>query len=56
MKAEDTGKLSTTATVNIKVTDINDKNPEFLESEQPYIFKVKEGNSIYISLLIYTSS
>lgn len=43
VKAEDPGKLSTTATVNIKVTDINDKNPEFVESEMPYIFKIKEG-------------
>lgn len=41
MKAEDAGKLSSTATVNIKVTDVNDKNPEFLG--EPYIFEVKEG-------------
>jgi protocadherin-15 len=45
VKAEDPGKLSTTATVNIKVTDINDKNPEFLQSELPYVFSVKEGLS-----------
>ncbi|CAH1132181.1 unnamed protein product [Ceutorhynchus assimilis] len=41
IKAEDTGKLSSTATVNIKVTDINDKNPEFVGD--PYLFNVKEG-------------
>lgn len=44
IKAEDPGKLSSTATVNIKVTDINDKNPEFDESSLPYTFKVKEGD------------
>ncbi|KAF7277265.1 hypothetical protein GWI33_008891, partial [Rhynchophorus ferrugineus] len=41
IKAEDTGKLSSIATVNIKVTDINDKNPEFVGD--PYLFHVKEG-------------
>ncbi|XP_030756707.1 cadherin-99C [Sitophilus oryzae] len=41
IKAEDTGKLSSTATVNIKVTDINDKNPEF--EGDPYLFRVREG-------------
>ncbi|KAJ8954941.1 hypothetical protein NQ318_000371 [Aromia moschata] len=41
IKAEDTGKLSSTVTVNIKVTDINDKNPEFVGD--PYRFAVKEG-------------
>ncbi|KAJ8937490.1 hypothetical protein NQ314_011880 [Rhamnusium bicolor] len=41
IKGEDTGKLSSTATVNIKVTDINDKNPEFVGD--PYKFSVKEG-------------
>lgn len=41
IKAEDAGKLSSTATVNIKVTDINDKNPEFVGD--PYSFTVKEG-------------
>lgn len=41
IKAEDTGGLSSTATVNIKVTDINDKNPEFVDL--PYEFKVNEG-------------
>lgn len=41
IRAEDSGKLSSTATVNIKVTDINDKNPEFVGD--PYTFEVKEG-------------
>lgn len=41
IKAEDSGKLSSTVTVNIKVTDINDKNPEFVGD--PYKFSVKEG-------------
>ncbi|XP_015606364.1 cadherin-99C isoform X1 [Cephus cinctus] len=43
IKAEDTGGLSSTATVNIKVTDINDKNPEF--ERLPYEFSVKEGEA-----------
>lgn len=33
--------MSSTATVNIKVTDINDKNPEF--EGLPYEFKIEEG-------------
>jgi protocadherin-15 len=41
IKAEDTGGLSSTATVNIKVSDINDKNPEFVGL--PYEFSVLEG-------------
>lgn len=41
IKAEDLGSLSSSATVNIKVTDINDKNPEFVD--QPYEFSVEEG-------------
>ncbi|CAH1113662.1 unnamed protein product [Psylliodes chrysocephalus] len=41
IKAEDAGKLSSTVRVNIKVTDINDKNPEFVGD--PYHFKIKEG-------------
>ncbi|XP_014233945.1 cadherin-99C isoform X2 [Trichogramma pretiosum] len=43
IKAEDAGGLSSTSTVNIKVTDINDKNPEFVGL--PYEFSVKEGES-----------
>lgn len=33
--------MSSTATVNIKITDINDKNPEFIGN--PYNFTIKEG-------------
>lgn len=43
IRAEDTGGLSTSATVNIKVTDINDKNPEFDDQVTPYVFHVDEG-------------
>ena len=43
IKAEDSGGLFNTATVNIKVTDINDKNPEFVSL--PYEFAVKEGEA-----------
>lgn len=43
VKAEDSGGLSSTATVNIRVTDINDKNPEF--QGLPYEFQVKEGEA-----------
>ncbi|XP_066582504.1 cadherin-99C isoform X2 [Prorops nasuta] len=43
IKAEDSGGLYSTATVNIKVTDINDKNPEF--EGLPYEFTVKEGEA-----------
>ncbi|KAJ0177892.1 hypothetical protein K1T71_006765 [Dendrolimus kikuchii] len=43
IKAEDPGKLASTATVNIKVTDINDNNPKF--DEDSYLFHVKEGQS-----------
>ncbi|XP_037302601.1 LOW QUALITY PROTEIN: cadherin-99C-like, partial [Manduca sexta] len=43
VKAEDPGKLASTATVNIKVTDINDNNPKF--DEDSYLFHVKEGVS-----------
>lgn len=35
--------MSSTATVNIKVTDINDKNPEF--TDLPYVFRVHEGEA-----------
>lgn len=45
IRAEDNGGLASSATVNIKVTDINDKNPEFDESSLPYMFSVKEGKS-----------
>ncbi|XP_071438739.1 cadherin-99C isoform X2 [Hetaerina americana] len=44
VKAEDTGGLSSTATINIRVTDINDKNPEFVK--QPYEFRIIESNEV----------
>lgn len=43
IKAEDSGGLSSTATVNIRVTDINDENPKF--EGLPYEFTVKEGET-----------
>ena len=43
IKAEDSGRLSSSATVNIIVTDINDKNPEF--ENWPYRFEVEEGRA-----------
>lgn len=43
IRAEDNGGLASSATVNIKVTDINDKNPEFDENNLPYVFSVDEG-------------
>lgn len=43
IKAEDPGRLASTATVNIKVTDINDNNPKF--DDDSYLFHVKEGVS-----------
>uniref|UniRef100_A0A6E8V4Y3 Cadherin domain-containing protein n=1 Tax=Anopheles coluzzii TaxID=1518534 RepID=A0A6E8V4Y3_ANOCL len=43
VRAEDNGGLASSATVNIKVTDINDKNPEFDERQLPYVFAVDEG-------------
>lgn len=45
IRAEDSGGLASSATVNIKVTDINDKNPEFDESDVPYVFSIEEGKS-----------
>ncbi|ODN02036.1 Protocadherin-15 [Orchesella cincta] len=41
IKAADDGGLHSIATVNIRVIDINDKNPQFLNL--PYNYKVKEG-------------
>ena len=51
VKAEDPGKFSTTATVNIKVTDINDNNPKF--DEDSYLFHVKEGVLYIIISYLY---
>ncbi|CAG7831912.1 unnamed protein product, partial [Allacma fusca] len=39
VKGEDEGGLSTITTVNIRVMDINDRNPEWV----PFDFSVKEG-------------
>lgn len=43
IRAEDTGGLFSSATVNVKVTDINDKNPEFDDTVSPYVFHIDEG-------------
>lgn len=43
IRAEDEDGLSSTTTVNIKVSDINDKNPEFVNL--PYEFIVPEGKN-----------
>lgn len=45
IQATDDGGLFSTATVNIKVSDINDKNPEFDESMLPFMFSVEEGQA-----------
>lgn len=45
IRAEDSGGLASSATVNIKVTDINDENPEFDESMLPYVFSIDEGKA-----------
>ncbi|XP_018318616.1 cadherin-99C [Agrilus planipennis] len=55
IKAEDDGKLFSTATVNIKVTDVNDKNPEFVGD--PYTFSVKEGlNKTSVGFVLATDA
>lgn len=41
IKAQDEGGLSSTTTLNIRISDINDKNPEFIGA--PYEFSVNEG-------------
>ncbi|GIY89514.1 cadherin-99C [Caerostris extrusa] len=41
VKASDPSNLSSTTTVDVRVTDINDQNPIFLQSE--YVFRVDEG-------------
>lgn len=53
IKAEDEGGLSSTATVNIRVSDINDKNPEFVDL--PYEFSVKEGKPTSVKNLVITT-
>ncbi|CAG7733991.1 unnamed protein product, partial [Allacma fusca] len=43
VKGEDEGGLSTVTTVNIRVMDINDRNPEWVNL--PFDFSVKEGSA-----------
>ena len=43
ISASDEGDLWTSTKVNIQITDINDKNPHFIN--QPYTFRVNEGHS-----------
>lgn len=43
ISAQDNGGKANTATVNIKVTDVNDQSPEFVSL--PYSFRVVEGES-----------
>lgn len=45
IRADDNGGLSSSATVNIKVTDINDNNPTFDESMMPFKFAIEEGKA-----------
>lgn len=47
VRADDNGGLSSSATVKIKVTDINDNNPTFDESMMPFKFSVDEGKANY---------
>jgi len=51
VRAEDSGGLASTATVNIKVSDLNDKNPEFVDL--PYEFWVSL-NSIFETIFFFT--
>lgn len=43
VQADDNGGLSSTATVNIKVQDSNDNDPQFDENVLPFKFSVNEG-------------
>ncbi|CAH1727237.1 unnamed protein product [Chironomus riparius] len=45
VRADDNGGLSSSATINIRVTDINDNNPIFDESMMPFKFDVEEGKA-----------
>lgn len=45
VQADDNGGLSSTATVNIKVSDSNDNDPMFDENSMPFIFSVDEGKA-----------
>jgi protocadherin-15 len=42
IKAEDQGGLTSTARLQIRVSDTNDRNPEF--TDLPYVFRVKEND------------
>ena len=43
VRASDPDGLASTAVINIRVSDINDKNPEFLNT--PYTFRTREGEA-----------
>jgi protocadherin-15 len=51
VRAEDSGGLASTATVNIKVSDLNDKNPEFVDL--PYEFWVSLKSLFDISFYCF---
>lgn len=42
MKAEDPGGLSSTARVHVRISDTNDRDPEFIDL--PYVFRIKEND------------
>ena len=42
IKAEDSDGLSSTARVSIRVLDVNDRSPEFVDL--PYVFRVREND------------
>lgn len=42
IRAEDPGGLSSTARVSLRVLDINDRDPEFVDV--PYVFRVREND------------
>lgn len=57
VKADDNGGLYSSATVSIRVTDINDNNPEFDESTLPYEFQVDESkNDEYVGNVFATDA
>ena len=55
VRAEDNGGLASSATVNIKITDINDANPEFDESMLPFVFSVDEGKSDFAVGIVHAT-
>lgn len=42
VKAQDQGGLSSSVRANIRVLDVNDRNPEFIDV--PYVFNVREND------------